>query len=97
MKYKGYTYTEDWDRDEDKSWYIHSITYNGRDSVVYVRVDYSQYCKMTEGAFKTLVDLDFPARARDIIPWTSESLERYKEELEYTKQYTIENDSLTEL
>lgn len=98
--YKGYTYNQYIDRDEDKLWFIHSITYRGKEGIEEVPVDYSQYCKMTETAFRLLVDLDFPARpqSRNVsVPWNEERLLEYKEELAYTKEYTINNDELTYL
>lgn len=96
--YKGYTYTENRDWDEDKSWYIHEVTRTTCGVSYRVPVDYSQYTRMTEEAFKTLVDLDFPSRpVGACMPWTSESLKEYVEELEYTKEYTIYNESLTDL
>lgn len=97
--YKNYTYEEFIDRDDEKSWYVHEISTKYKGRVLYISVDYSKHHQMTEEAFKTLVDLNFPDRPRASVsfPWTAETLRDYKEELEYAKQYTIENESLSEL
>lgn len=88
--YKNFTYIGMYDQDEDKYWtehYVQDPTGN------LSRLDFSQYCDMNASSFKALVDLNFPIRPNQSIPWTPEDLE-YRV---YTLDYTIYNNSLTEL
>tara|TARA_R100001086_G_C11847513_1_gene260527 strand:- start:4958 stop:5272 length:315 start_codon:yes stop_codon:yes gene_type:complete len=99
FSYKGYEYSQLIESYEEESWYVHVITYYGKNGVKSISCDYSKRTRMTERAFRLLVDLGFPPRpqGKHSFPWTEETLVMYKEQMDYTNQFTIENDKLSYL
>lgn len=97
MNYKGYTYLEEVEKDDEnmKHRYHYAVPRSGKP----ISLDYTQWESMTQDAFKTLVDLGFPKRpeGKSSAPWTSERLKSKVQELEYASEFTMNNDSLTEL
>lgn len=91
MNHKGYTYKEETEIDDERL--LHRYHFAVDPSGKEIHLDYSKWYKMTESAFKTLVELNFPLRRGNMVgPWNPEKLEE-----EYSNQYTILNDILTEL